>query len=124
MTFEWPLALLALTALPVLVALYVLRERRRDRRVAPWAAPALLPNVVTRSPGRLRHVPFVLLLVALAALLVGAARPHARVTRSGEDATVVLAVDTSRSMAAGDVRPTRLRAARAKIGRASCRERV
>jgi len=112
-TFEWPLALLALTALPALAALYVVHDRRRSDRAAPWAAPALLPNLVTRSPGRLRHVPFALLLLALAGLLVGAARPHATVTRPAEDATVVLAVDTSRSMAARDVRPTRLRAARA-----------
>jgi Ca-activated chloride channel family protein len=112
-TFQWPLALLALAVLPALAALYVLHERRRGTRAARWAAPALLPNLVTRAPGRLRHVPFALFLAALALLLVGAARPHATVKERAEDATVVLAVDTSRSMAARDVRPTRLAAARA-----------
>jgi Ca-activated chloride channel family protein len=111
-SFHWPLALLGLAVLPVLGLLYALRERRRAARAAPFVRPALLPNVVARAPGRRRHLPFALLLVALAALLVGAARPHAAVTTREEEATVVLAIDVSRSMAARDVRPTRLAAAR------------
>jgi Ca-activated chloride channel homolog len=112
-SFQWPLALLALAALPVAAYLYVRRDSRRAERAAPFATPALIPNLVTRSPGRRRHVPFVVLLVALAALVVGAARPHAAVTTRSEEATVILAIDVSRSMAATDVRPTRLDAARA-----------
>jgi len=112
-SFQWPLALLGLAVLPVAALLYVRRDRRRAERASPFTTPALLPNLVTHSPGRRRHVPFVVLLVALAALVVGAARPHAAVTTRSEEATVILAVDVSRSMAAMDVRPTRLAAARA-----------
>jgi Ca-activated chloride channel family protein len=112
MTFESPIALLALLAIPVLIGLFVLRERRRTAFASRFANPALLPNVVDRSPGRLRYLPFVVLIVALAALVVGVARPHAVVSVPREEATIVIAVDTSRSMKAKDIPPTRLGAAR------------
>ena len=73
-----------------------------------FANPDLLPNVVDRSPGWRRHVPIALLLVGLTVLLVGAARPRALVDVKRENATVVLAIDTSRSMQAIDVRPSRM----------------
>ncbi len=112
MTFEWPLALLGLAALPLLVALYVVLEGRRRRFAARFSNPALLPNVVDRAPGRRRHLPLAVLLVALALMIVGVARPHATVSVAREDATVILAMDVSRSMTAKDVRPSRLAAAR------------
>jgi Ca-activated chloride channel homolog len=111
-TFTWPLVLLALAALPVLVLLYVLSERLRRRAQAVFGNPALLPNLIDRSPGRLRHLPLAVLLLGLAAMIVGVARPHATVTVPREEATVVLAIDVSRSMKADDVQPTRLDAAR------------
>jgi Ca-activated chloride channel family protein len=112
MTFDWPLALLALLLIPVLVVLYVLRERRRTAFAAGFANPALLPNVIDRKPGRRRHVPLILMLLGLTAIVLGVARPHATVDVKREEATVVLAVDVSRSMKADDVEPTRLDAAR------------
>lgn len=111
MSFELPLALLGLVGVPLLVALYVLRERRRERFAARWGTPALLPNLVARAPGLRRHLPVALLLVALASLVVGVARPHAVVSVPREEATVLLAIDVSRSMTATDVLPTRLGAA-------------
>jgi Ca-activated chloride channel homolog len=110
-SFGLPLALLGLVALPVLAALYVLRERSRERFAARWGAPALLPNLVARAPGLRRHFPVALLLVALGALVVGVARPHAVVSVPREEATVLLAIDVSRSMGATDVLPSRLGAA-------------
>jgi Ca-activated chloride channel homolog len=112
MTFQWPLALLGLLLLPLAVVAYALLDRRRSEHAARFASLALLPNVVAKAPGRLRHLPAVVLLVALAALLVGVARPHATVSVSREEATVILALDVSRSMTATDVRPSRLVAAR------------
>ena len=112
MTFEWPLALLGLVVVPVLVALYVMRERRRAKFAARFTTPTLLPNLVDASPRWRRHLPLAVLLVALAAMVVGVARPHADVSVKREQATVILVVDTSLSMSADDVRPTRLEAAR------------
>ena len=113
MSFQWPLALVALATLPLLVALYVVHERRRREYGARFGNPALLPNVVDRAPGWRRHLPLAVLLVALAAMIVGVARPHATVSVRREEATVILALDVSRSMSATDVKPSRLAAARA-----------
>jgi Ca-activated chloride channel homolog len=112
MSFTWPLALIALAAVPVLVALYIDRDRRRVASQAEFGNPDLLPNVVDREPGRLRYLPPLIMLVALVFLIVGVARPHATVSVPREEATIVLAMDVSRSMKATDVEPTRLDAAR------------
>jgi len=112
LSFSSPWWLLALLLLPLLVGAYLWRERQRQRSAAAWANPALVPNLVDRAPGRRRHIPVALLLVALAAMIIGVARPHATVTTRREEATVLLAIDVSRSMGATDVPPTRLQAAK------------
>lgn len=112
MSFEWPLALLGLVVVPLLAAAYVLRERRRTDFAARFTTPGLLPNLVDASPRWRRHLPLALLLVALTAMVMGVARPHANVSVKREQATVILAIDTSLSMSAQDVRPSRLDAAR------------
>jgi Ca-activated chloride channel family protein len=111
-SFEWPIALLALAALPLLVVAYLWYEQRRVASQARFGNPDLLPNVIDREPGRLRYLPLVVLLVGLGMMIFGVARPHAIVTVPREEATVVLAMDVSRSMKADDVQPTRLDAAR------------
>ena len=111
MSFADPLALAALVVLPVLAWLWFVQDRRRRRAAGAFTNLALLPNLVEHSPGRLRLLPPALFLVALAALLVGFARPHANVTVPRREATVVLALDVSRSMQARDIKPTRMIAA-------------
>ena len=113
MSFSWPLVLTALAALPLLVALYIDYDKRRIAAQERFASRGLLPNLVDEEPGRLRYLPPALMAVALAALIVGVARPHATVSVPREEATVILAMDVSRSMKAEDVQPTRLDAARA-----------
>ena len=113
MTFSSPAVLGALVVIPVLIVLVVVRERRRRAWSARFGNPALIPNVVDRAPGWRRHLPTAVLLAALAALIVGVARPKAQVSVPREEATVVIAIDVSRSMGATDVRPSRLAAARA-----------
>ena len=117
MSFAWPLMLLSLLAVPLAVAGYLWLERRRERQAAIFASPALVPNLVPRKPGRLRHLPPALALLALAALATGLARPHATLSVKQEQATVVLAIDTSRSMVATDVPPSRLAVAQQAVRR-------
>lgn len=112
MTFDRPLALVALAALPLLVVGWLALERRRHRQAARFANADLIPNLVAAEPGPRRIVPLALFLLALAALVVGAARPHAHVSEPRKEATIVIAVDVSRSMTAQDVRPSRLAAAK------------
>jgi Ca-activated chloride channel homolog len=111
-SFGQPLALIALAAVPALLVLWRFQERRRATQATAFSSPALVPNLVSRRPGRRRTIALGILLVALVALIVGTARPHANVSVPRKEATVVLAIDVSRSMLAQDVRPTRLDAAR------------
>lgn len=113
MSFFAPLALVLLLVVPAAVAGYLWLDRRRDERAAAWAPPALLPNMAGRPPSWRRHLPVALLLLGAALLLVGAARPSATRTVKKQDATVVLVLDVSGSMAAKDSLPTRLAAAKA-----------
>jgi Ca-activated chloride channel family protein len=112
-SFAAPALLVFLLLVPVAAGGYVWLERRRDARAAGWAAPALFPNIVQRPPSWKRYVPMALLLLGLALLLVGFARPRATVSVKRQEATVVLVLDVSGSMAAKDAKPTRLGAARA-----------
>jgi len=112
-SFGWPVALVGLLAIPLLIVLWIWHDRRRVASQAAFANPDLLPNLVRREPGRLRYLPLIVLLVGLGMMIVGVARPEATVMVPREEATVVLAIDVSRSMKADDVQPTRLDAARA-----------
>jgi Ca-activated chloride channel homolog len=116
-TFDSPVALVGLVLVPLAAVAYGIFQRNRPRFGERFASAAMLPNVIDRAPGWRRHLPAVILLLGLATLLVGVARPHAMVTVKRENATVVLAVDTSRSMGAVDVRPSRLAAVKVAAAR-------
>jgi Ca-activated chloride channel homolog len=75
----------------------------------------VLAGVAGRRRAWRRHVPAALLLAALASLCVAFARPTVTVKAPNERASVVLLVDTSGSMRAGDVKPTRLAAAKSAM---------
>jgi Ca-activated chloride channel family protein len=113
-TFERPWALAALLALPLLAWLYVVLQRRRARYAVAFTNLAVLREV-SRGRAWRRAVPPLLLLLALAALVAGTARPHVRGLVPQDRATVVLVLDVSRSMEARDVKPTRLGAAKRAI---------
>jgi Ca-activated chloride channel family protein len=110
-SFAWPQALALLALLPLAVWAWVAADRRRSRQAGAFGNPALLPGLVSARPGRRRWVPPLILLGALGLLVVGMARPHAVLPVKREEATVVLVMDSSRSMSANDVQPSRIAAA-------------
>ena len=114
MSFQNPLFLLALLAVPLAIGLYVLAERRRMRYAVRFTNMDVLASVAGGSAWR-RYVPPVLALLALTALCLGVARPERSTLVPEERATVILVIDDSLSMQARDVRPTRLEAAKAAL---------
>lgn len=114
MSFQSPWLLMSLLLLGVAVGIWVLAERRRVRYAVRYTNLDVLATVVSgRSWSRL--VPPALFLLGLAALFVSLARPEVERVLLKEHATVILVVDTSRSMQAEDVEPTRLGAAQEAI---------
>jgi Ca-activated chloride channel family protein len=110
-SFSSPLVLLALVAIPVLITWYVRQQRRRARAAEAFVRPALTPSVAPRRPGWRRHAPMLVFAVAIAALIVAAARPQRTVAVAINGAAIMLANDVSSSMTATDVQPSRLGAA-------------
>jgi Ca-activated chloride channel family protein len=112
MTFLSGARLLLFLLLLVLVAAYLWRQRQRRRYAVRFTNIALLDSVAPKRPGWRRHVSAVAFALALSSLLVAFARP-AHVTRvPAEKTTIVVAIDVSGSMAATDVVPSRLEAAK------------
>jgi Ca-activated chloride channel family protein len=111
MSLSWPWALLALLAIPLVIAVWWWTRRRRRRGAVRVTSIAL---VRVALPGRNRWrrlIPAVLLLLGLAVLGLGAARPQANVQIPSSSGTIMLALDISGSMCSTDVRPNRLTAA-------------
>ncbi|KAF1022755.1 MAG: hypothetical protein GAK30_00912 [Paracidovorax wautersii] len=114
-TFLWPQLLWLLLAVPLLVAAYVWLLRRRKKAALNYASLALIRQAMGPGQSWRRHLPPALFLLALAAMLVAAARPHAVVSLPSDQQTIILAVDVSGSMRATDVKPTRLEAAQQAV---------
>jgi Ca-activated chloride channel family protein len=111
--FTSPLWFLLLIAVAALAAGYVYVQRRRKRHTMRFTNLELLETVAPRRPGRWRHIPAALLAVALILLTVALAGPTAQRKVPRNRATVMLVIDTSLSMQATDVQPSRLQAAEA-----------
>ncbi len=113
MKFQWPELLWLLALAPALVASYVALLRRRKRLVVRFADVALFREAIGPGQRLRRHLPPALFLLALLGMIVAVARPTAVITLPAGHELVVLAMDVSGSMRAGDVEPTRLAAAQA-----------
>ena len=111
LTFAWPLALLGLLLVPLLLAATIWARRRPARYAVAYTNVDLLRDLATPATSWRRHLSRGLFIGALAALVVGLARPQAAVSVPTERASIVLAMDVSGSMVASDVAPTRLDAA-------------
>ena len=111
MNFLWPEFLWLLLALPLLVALYVWLLGRKKKTALRYASLSIVKEALGPGQTIRRHIPPALFLLALAAMLVAAARPQAVVTLPSNQQTIILAMDVSGSMRATDVQPSRLVAA-------------
>ena len=115
MSFDQPLLLGVLLAVPVLLGLY-LRQLQRRRRLAVRHPDVALVRLAAGPQHRWRrHVPIALVLAALALLGVAAARPQVRTQVPISGSTFILALDLSGSMCATDVSPNRLSAAQSAV---------
>src|SRR3954453_12552120 len=114
MTFLSGERLWLLIAPVILLVAYLVAQRARQKAVVRFTDVALLSAVAPTRTGWQRHIGAALLLATLVLLTVGFARPAATTRTPQKSATVVLALDTSASMAATDVTPSRLAAAKAE----------
>ena len=111
MSFGSPLLLAGLILLPLIVLGWRYLQRRPARYPVRYTNLDVLASVVESTRSWRRYAGLALFLLALAALLVGFARPKMNRMADREEATVVLVIDVSGSMQAEDVKPTRLEAA-------------
>jgi Ca-activated chloride channel homolog len=117
MKFEWPLVLVALAVIPLALLAYALVERRRARYALRFTNLDVLASVLPAAgtAQKRRFVPPLVFALAIAATLVGVARPAVPRDVPREQATVILVIDTSGSMVANDVPPSRLAAAQEAV---------
>ena len=128
MNFLWPEALPLLALLPVLALAYVWLLRRKRRSAVRYANLGMVKEAMGPGSAIRRHVPPALFLLAIAALLVAVARPTATVTLPTQRQTIILALDSSGSMRAKDIEPSRLvamqNAAKQFVADASAKTRI
>ena len=119
MSFIWPPVLILLLAIPVGVAIYRMRDRRRVTRAAAfgWGGAAASevadPAIARRRAAWRRRLPAALTIAGMTILVLSLARPQSVIGVPRLEGTLLLAFDVSGSMAATDVAPTRMEAAKA-----------
>ncbi len=115
MFFEYPALLWLLLLLFPIVAIYIYREYKGLR---PWIKVSTIMPLSTKGGGirrALRHIPFILTCVAIAAMVLAIARPRSSSTFEHVDTEgidIILALDVSTSMLARDFTPDRINAAK------------
>ncbi len=112
MSFIWPAMLFSLLLIPLLIWRYWRMQERRRQLATHYGTMGFVP-ASGHSLGRRRHLPPLFFLIALTLLLISLARPEAVVSLPRLEGTIILAFDVSGSMAATDLEPTRIDAAKA-----------
>jgi Ca-activated chloride channel family protein len=108
MSLLWPgfLYLFLLIPLAILVYWWVLRRRRRF--AVRYSSLSLVREAASKQSWLRKHLPFLLFLLALVSLVFALGRPVATVLVPSNKATVIMAIDVSRSMCSTDIPPNRL----------------
>jgi Ca-activated chloride channel family protein len=115
MTFLWPAMLWFLLGIPLVIAFYVRTLQRRRQLAVRFSNFGLAQQAAGgsgRKAGVRRHIPAILFLIGLIILLVATARPQMIVSLPKMEGIVILAFDASGSMAAEDISPNRMEAAK------------
>ena len=112
MNLLWPGSLYLFLLIPLIVAVYLLILRRRRRFAIRYSSLSLVREAAAHQSWLRRHLPFSLVLFALASLVMALSRPVATVTVPSNRATIILTIDVSRSMCSTDIPPNRLDAAK------------
>jgi Ca-activated chloride channel homolog len=112
-TFIWPEMLWLLLLVLPLVWLYLRMQVRRRRMVESYGNFGLVQQTNGKGPGFRRHVPAFFFLIGLLILILSLSRPQMLVSLPRVEETVILTFDVSGSMAANDMNPTRMEAAKA-----------
>ncbi len=113
MTFLWPEMLWLLLVVPAVVAGYFYLLRRKQQSAVKYASLSMVKDAMGAAQRFRRHIPPLLFLLALIAMLVAVARPAAVITLPSQHQTIILAMDVSGSMRAVDVQPNRISASQA-----------
>jgi Ca-activated chloride channel homolog len=110
MSFSSPLWLLAALLIPLGLAAYLRARRTRRRYALRFPAVASAQLALATEPGWQRQLPATFALTAIAVLAVALAQPHVSYSAPTNEASIMLVIDHSGSMASTDVAPTRLQA--------------
>ncbi len=113
MSFLWPVMLVLLVLVPLGVVVYLWMQQRRRRVIAGYGNLGLLQGAIGHRLGFRRHIAPAFFLLALTVLIIAVARPQTVISVPRIEGTVILAFDVSGSMAADDLKPTRMEAAKA-----------
>jgi len=113
MELLWPGFLYLLGLIPILIIAYIWILRRRKPFSVRYSSLSLVRAALPQQSHWRRHVPFALFLLAMSSLIMAVSRPVSTVTVPASNATIILAIDVSRSMCSTDILPSRLEAAKA-----------
>jgi Ca-activated chloride channel family protein len=108
MSLLWPGFLYLLLLIPLMVGVYLWILRRRRRFAVRYSSLSLVREAAAKQSWWRKHLPFLLFLFALAGLVLALTRPVATVLVPSNKATVIMAIDVSRSMCSTDIPPNRL----------------
>jgi Ca-activated chloride channel homolog len=112
MQFTWYYFLYLLGLIPLLIFFYIWILRRRKPASVRFSSLSLVREALPKQSKWKRHLPFALFLLAMSSLVMAMARPVSTITVPASNATIILAIDVSRSMCSTDIEPNRLEAAK------------
>ncbi len=114
MGFEFgePWILIFLLVVPLIIYFYKIYNEKKKRSSLKFSSLGIIKKTSLKKINIRAHLPFILLLIAVASIIIGLADPTIPLKTEKEGVNVILVIDDSGSMAAADYKPTRLEAAK------------